>query len=134
MQGARLVLTTAGTVAVLLATLISAPAQDKRSAPATADTKIQVAAGAWSGQSGSSRHPLMTADAIRAEAADFKKCIESQRPEAQRRGVSPDTFDAATAKLSPDLQIMDLLDNQPEYEKPIWDYIDAIVTDERIAQ
>jgi membrane-bound lytic murein transglycosylase B len=134
MQGARLVPATAGTVAVLLATLISAPAQDKRSAPATADTKIPVAAGAWSGQSGSSRHPLMTADAIRAAAADFKTCIENQWPEAQRRGVSPETFDAATAKLAPDLQIMDLLDNQPEYEKPIWDYIDAIVTDERIAQ
>jgi lytic murein transglycosylase len=76
----------------------------------------------------------MTVEAIRASAADFKKCIENQWPEALRRGVSRTTFDAHAAKLTPDLQIMDLLDNQPEFTKPIWDYIDGIVTDDLIAQ
>src|SRR5947207_3304120 len=30
----------------------------------------------WSGESGSSGHPLMTADAIRAAAANFGACLE----------------------------------------------------------
>ena len=41
----------------------------------------------WSGQSGASGNPLMTADAIRAAAADFGNCIERLWPEAARRGV-----------------------------------------------
>jgi lytic murein transglycosylase len=76
----------------------------------------------------------MTADAIKFAAANFKKCIEDQWPEAQRRGITRANFDAYTAKLTPDLQIMDLLDNQPEFTKPVWDYVEAIVTDDRIAQ
>src|ERR1700688_3921009 len=31
----------------------------------------------WSGESGSSGHPLMTADAIRADAAHFPACLEA---------------------------------------------------------
>ena len=29
---------------------------------------------------------------------------------------------------------MDLLDNQPEFTKSVWDYLDMLVTDERIAK
>ena len=39
-----------------------------------------------------------------------------------------------TAGLTPDLRIMDLLDSQPEFTKAIWDYLDMLVNDERIAQ
>ena len=41
----------------------------------------------WSGQSGASGNPLMTADAIRAAAADFGNCLEAMWPDAARRGV-----------------------------------------------
>ena len=88
----------------------------------------------WSGQSGASGNPLMTADAIRAAAADFGNCIERLWPEAARRGVSRATFEHFTTGLTPDLSIMDKLDAQPEFTKAIWDYLDVLVNDERIAR
>jgi lytic murein transglycosylase len=86
----------------------------------------------WSGQSGSSGHPLMTAEAIRAAAANFGTCLENLWPEAARRGVTRATFDANTKGLTPDLRIMDLVDAQPEFTKAFWDYLDLLVNDARI--
>ncbi len=88
----------------------------------------------WSGQSGASGNPLMTADAIRAAAADFPNCIERLWPDAARRGVSRATFEHFTAGLTPDLSIMDKLDAQPEFTKATWDYLDVLVSEERIAR
>jgi lytic murein transglycosylase len=76
----------------------------------------------------------MTADAIRAAAANFHHCIEGLWPAAARRGISRSVFQAYTASLTPDLRIMDLLDNQPEFTKSFWDYLDILVTNERIEQ
>jgi lytic murein transglycosylase len=86
----------------------------------------------WSGESGASGHPLMQANAIRAAAANFRKCLEGYRPLAARRGVSRAAFDAHIAGLTPDLRIMDLMDSQPEFTKSIWDYLDILVHDARI--
>ncbi len=86
----------------------------------------------WSGESGASGHPLMTADAIRAAAANFPNCLEGLWPEAARRGVPREVFVQQTSGLTPDLRIMDLLDAQPEFTKAIWDYLDQLVSDERI--
>ncbi|PWT89687.1 MAG: lytic murein transglycosylase [Proteobacteria bacterium] len=88
----------------------------------------------WSGESGASGHPLMTAEAIRTAAANFPNCIAGMWPDAARRGVSRATFEAATRDLSPDLRIMDLLDQQPEFTKAFWDYLDLLVSDARIAR
>lgn len=101
---------------------VAAPAQQAQPMPG------------WSGESGASGHPLMTAEAIRAAAGDFRGCIERMWPLAARRGVSRHTFDAHTAQLEPDLRIMDLLDSQPEFTKSIWDYLDVLVTDARMAR
>jgi lytic murein transglycosylase len=87
----------------------------------------------WSGQSGASGNPLMTADAIRAAAADFGNCIERLWPEAARRGITRENFERFTAGLTPDLSIMDKLDAQPEFTKAPWDYLDLLVSDDRIA-
>ena len=88
----------------------------------------------WSGQSGASGDPSMTADAIRAAAADFHHCLERLWPQAARHGISRGVFNAYTSNLTPDLRIMDLLDSQPEFTKSFWDYLDILVTDDRIAQ
>ena len=96
--------------------------------PAVADTT----APPWSGQSGASGDPSMTAEAIRAAASDFRRCLENLWPAVARRHVSRATYQRYTASLKPDLRIMDLLDNQPEFTKSIWDYLDILVTDERI--
>src|SRR6202011_674082 len=39
-----------------------------------------------------------------------------------------------TAGLEPDLRIMDLMDSQPEFTKAIWDYLDILVNDNRLAR
>src|SRR5215467_8076383 len=86
----------------------------------------------WSGESGSSGHPAMQADAIRAAAANFRSCLEELWPYAARRGVTRADFDAQTAGLTPDLRIMDFLDAQPEFTKAPWEYLDTLVSDVRI--
>jgi membrane-bound lytic murein transglycosylase B len=86
----------------------------------------------WSGQSGASGDPLMTAQAILQAAGQFHPCVEQTWSEAARRGVSPQSFAQATQHLEPDLRIMDLLDAQPEFTKNVWDYLDLLVSDARI--
>jgi membrane-bound lytic murein transglycosylase B len=88
----------------------------------------------WSGQSGASGDPRMSASAIRADAARFQACLDRLWPAAARRGVSRAVFEHHTRRLTPDLRIMDLLDSQPEFTKSFWDYLDILVTDARIAK
>jgi lytic murein transglycosylase len=88
----------------------------------------------WSGRDGASGHPLMTAAAIRQAAANFPNCIASLWPAAARRGVTRENFARFTAGLTPDLRLMDLMDSQPEFTKSIWDYLDILVTDARLAR
>lgn len=88
----------------------------------------------WTGEDGASGHPLMTAAAIRRSAANFDRCVAGMWPDAARRGVSQASFQRFTADLSPDLRIMDLMDSQPEFTKAVWDYLDILVTDARLAR
>jgi len=76
----------------------------------------------------------MTADAIRAAAADFGNCLAGLWPQAEHRGITRGNFERYTAELTPDLSIMDLLDAQPEFNKSTWDYLDLLVSDDRIAR
>jgi lytic murein transglycosylase len=86
----------------------------------------------WSGQPGSSGHPLMTTEAILTAAANFRSCLEGLWPDAAKRGVTRATFDTYTSGLTPDLRIMDLMDTQPEFTKAFWDYLDLLVNENRI--
>src|SRR5579863_7725766 len=89
--------------------------------------------GDWSGQAGASGDPRMTADAIRAAAADFGNCLAGLWPEAERRGITRANYERFTTGLTPDLSIMDKLDAQPEFNRATWDYIDLLVSDDRVA-
>ncbi|MGY4305856.1 membrane-bound lytic murein transglycosylase B [Bradyrhizobium sp. USDA 4369] len=88
----------------------------------------------WSGEDGASGHPLMTAAAIREAAGNFDGCVAAMWPDAARRNITQDNFQRFTAGLTPDLRIMDLLDAQPEFTKSIWDYLDILVNDNRLAK
>jgi lytic murein transglycosylase len=88
----------------------------------------------WSGEDGASGHPLMTASAIREAAANFDQCVASMWPDAARRNISQQSFQRFTTGLEPDLRIMDLMDSQPEFTKAIWDYLDILVSDNRLAK
>jgi lytic murein transglycosylase len=88
----------------------------------------------WSGEDGASGHPLMTASAIRQAAANLPNCVASMWPDAARRRITQENFERFTAGLEPDLRIMDLMDSQPEFTKAIWDYLDILVNDNRLAK
>jgi membrane-bound lytic murein transglycosylase B len=103
------------------------------SAAQPASTANGAAAG-WSGEDGASGHPLMTASAIRQAAANFDNCVAAMWPDAARRNISRESFERFTAGLTPDLRIMDLMDSQPEFTKSIWDYLDILVNDNRLAK
>lgn len=125
----------AGSAAAQITQLFPFLAPAAPSAPAaTGSVPAAKAAGPpeWSGQPGSSGHPLMTTEAILAAAAGFSNCLEALWPEAARRGVTRLTFDTYAVGLSPDLRIMDLMDTQPEFTKAFWDYLDLLVNDTRI--
>jgi len=105
-----------------------APAQPPQAAPANTDS-VQ-----WSGEDGASGHPLMTAAAIREAAGNFDNCVAAMWPDAARRNITQENFQRFTAGLTPELRIMDLLDAQPEFTKSIWDYLDILVNDNRLAK
>ena len=76
----------------------------------------------------------MTAGAIRQAAANFQNCVAAIGPEAARRNITQENFERFTAELTPDLRIMDLMDSQPEFTKAIWDYLDILVNENRLAK
>ncbi|MDQ8726760.1 lytic murein transglycosylase [Bradyrhizobium sp. LHD-71] len=104
------------------------PAAIQSGQPQTAPVKE------WSGEDGASGHPLMTAAAIRQAAANFPYCVANLWPDAAKRNISRDSFERYTAGLTPDLRIMDFVDAQPEFTKAVWDYLDILVTDARLAR
>jgi lytic murein transglycosylase len=65
--------------------------------------------------------------------ADFKACLQGLRGAAAARGVSATTFDVVTGNLQPDMKVLEFLNDQPEFKTPIWDYLAALVDEERVA-
>jgi peptidoglycan lytic transglycosylase B len=132
-SGFRAVLMAAACWAALVAP-VGAQTQDERAVLARGEVTGSVPSSRpWSGEAGASGHPLMTPEAILAAAANFQNCIAQLWSQAARRGVSWQTFRTYTANLEPDLHIMDLLDAQPEFTKALWEYLDLLVNDARIA-
>jgi lytic murein transglycosylase len=73
----------------------------------------------------------MTADAIARDQASFTRCMQGFWPEAQAMGVSRQTFERYALALEPDMSIMRLLENQPEFTRTIWSYVEMLVNQER---
>jgi len=65
--------------------------------------------------------------------ADFSSCVASIRSEGARQGVSDATLEAAFKGLQPDTKVLEFESSQPEFKTPIWDYLAALVDDERVA-
>ncbi len=65
--------------------------------------------------------------------ADFASCVGSLRTQAARDGISAHTLDVAFNGLEPDMKVLDFQKQQPEFKTPVWDYVDGLVDDERVA-
>lgn len=77
-------------------------------------------------------HPLMTPQAIAQARANFPQCIASLWPMAQANGVSRQVFERYTRNLQPDMKIMEFMESQPEFSKPVGDYVNMLVSNYRV--
>jgi lytic murein transglycosylase len=65
--------------------------------------------------------------------ADYGACLGSLKAYAAGKGVSGAVFDRTAAQVQPDMKVIELMNNQPEFKTPIWDYLAMLVDDERVA-
>lgn len=66
--------------------------------------------------------------------ANFRKWVSSFRTTAIQNGVSPSTFDRAFRGVdSPDPEVLRKARFQPEFNEPVWNYIDNRVNEHSVA-
>ena len=63
----------------------------------------------------------------------FDRCVQSLRSSATAQGIGAADFDRFTADLAPDMSVLDLLDAQPEFTTPLWDYLSGLVDEQRVS-
>lgn len=73
-----------------------------------------------------------TAPAIQTNPAGFTRWMRDFRPKALRAGISGRVFDAAFARAEFLPRIVELDQNQSEFTKQLWEYLDSAVSDSRV--
>jgi membrane-bound lytic murein transglycosylase B len=68
-----------------------------------------------------------------AQEPSFTAFVNALWPDAQAKGVTRINFDAAMKGITPDQRVIAATKRQPEYGKPVGDYVNAIVSSRRIA-
>ncbi len=76
--------------------------------------------------------PRPAAEAAR-NYASFAEWRGAFRARALAAGISPATFDRAFAGVEPNARVLELDAYQPEFTRPIWEYLDSAVSDTRVA-
>ena len=64
----------------------------------------------------------------------FREFIDALWPLAEARGVSRATFDNAFAGVSFDPKVVASAESQPEFVRPIWDYVTSAVSADRVGR
>ena len=67
-----------------------------------------------------------------SQQAAFRGFVETLWPLAEARGVSRPTFDSAFAGVAFDPTVVASAASQPEFVRPIWDYVASAVSADRI--
>ena len=70
--------------------------------------------------------------AVAQDHADFASWRADFREEALRAGISPATFDHAFEGVEVNARVLELDAFQPEFTRPIWEYLDTAASDTRI--
>lgn len=65
--------------------------------------------------------------------ASFEAWRASFRSAALARGISAEVFDAAFKDVRPNAEVIRLDAHQPEFTKPIWEYLDGAVSSDRVS-
>ncbi len=68
-----------------------------------------------------------------AVAESFEEWRETFRARALAQGIRGDVFDSAFAGVGVNAKVLELDAFQPEFTKPIWEYLDTAVSDTRVA-
>ena len=71
-------------------------------------------------------------ESVRSHQATFLEFVGALWPLAEERGVSRAVFDSAFAGVSFDPQVVAMTESQPEFVRPIWDYIASAVSTDRV--
>jgi membrane-bound lytic murein transglycosylase B len=66
------------------------------------------------------------------EDARFFAFIRDFRATALASGITPQTYDSATANIKRNARVVELNGNQPEFVKQVWSYLDVAVSDKRV--
>lgn len=74
---------------------------------------------------------MIALEPARADSS-FSRWINDFWPEAREKGVSRQVFNRAFAGVSPDPSVIEKAEHQPEFAKPIWEYLASAVSDKRI--
>ena len=67
------------------------------------------------------------------DPAAFRACLNQLRATPAFGAITPATFARATDALAPDASVLVLLNRQPEFTLPVWDYLAVLVDAERVA-
>lgn len=67
-----------------------------------------------------------------AHADDFENFKSSLWPDAQAKGITHATFELALRGITPDSRVIAATERQPEYGKPVGDYIGTLASPSRI--
>ena len=67
-----------------------------------------------------------------AHADRFQTCVKSFWPAAKRGGVSRETFQQATAGITRDSEVIESAKYQPEYKKPMGEYVERAISPKRL--
>ncbi|MBJ3786647.1 lytic murein transglycosylase [Devosia sediminis] len=74
----------------------------------------------------------LTAPALSQPVDSFAGFLAQFRAEAVAQGVDGAFYDAITAGLTPDPSVPNLVETQPEFTTPVWDYLDTRINAGRI--
>lgn len=79
--------------------------------------------------------PLLALAAMAGAHADpaFDQCLSRLQTQAAAQGVSAESFNRFSDGLQPDMSVLALLDKQPEFSTPLWDYLAGLVDEQRVA-
>lgn len=67
------------------------------------------------------------------DSTEFRACLNGLRTTPAFKAITPSTYSRFTEDLVPDPSVLVLLNRQPEFTMPVWDYLAVLVDDERVA-
>ncbi len=67
-----------------------------------------------------------------AQVSDFQKWIANFKQTAVAQGVNSELYDRVFKDMTPDPRIKKSADNQPEFTRAVWEYLDSAVSKDRV--